>query len=364
MAKIKAAAQKVWRSVQSRVAIGAAFLLTKKIVSIVTIAALVAFASGISIQPVYSAGLTVTATNTDSSTAAAETRISVVFTPATALVATNTIKIYLGTNTGGVPFTDGDADQSGADIACVQTGSTFNTGAFAAASATVPMLYSMTVATASPGTAAVTCTIGSLSTDGPNLPATPDGYSVAVVTTSDTGAGIDYVGSANLVTVSAQVLPNLTLTIGAADGTVCVTTSSVTACNMGVLTTAAVSTGTYSVKVGTNAQTGATLQVKDDGDLRSASLQIDDITEDTTVAAGTEGNGIAVTAGTGWTETSPFNDDDTPTTSSNQTVATTAAPVAVSGTTDVDITHRVAVSNVTQSANYSQIMTWTATATF
>lgn len=314
--------------------------------------------------PARSAGISATITNTDSSAASAETRISVVFTPATALVVTNTIKMYLGTNTGGVPFTDGDADQSGADVSCAQSGTTFNTGTFAAASATVPMLYTMTVATVGAGTAAVTCTLGTGATDAPSLPATPDGYSVAVVTTSDTGAGIDYVGSSNLVTISAQVLPNLALTIGSADGTICTTTSSVTSCNMGVLTSAAVATGSYSLKVGTNAQTGATLLVLDDGDMRNGALTISDVVENNTVTAGTEGNGLAVAAGTGWTEQSPFDDDDTPTTTSNQTVATTAAPVAVSGTTDVDITHRLAISTATEATTYQHIMTWTATATF
>ena len=305
----------------------------------------------------------VAAAFSDSETTGAETRVVVTFTPTTS-IASGYIKIYLGPATGGVEFTDGDADQTGADIACTQTGSTFSGGAYAAASASVPMLYSINVASGG-NTNAVSCTLGSLATDGPNLPASADGYSVGVVTNADSGAGLGYVGNGNDVTVSATTLPNLTLTIDNADATICTTTSGITSCNLGVVTTAAVNTGNYDVNVGTNAASGATMKIAEDGDLRNGADTIDDVVEDTggTVTAGVEEYGVQVAADASWTEAGNFTDDDTPIPTGPANVASTAGPIASSGD-DVTITHRVAVSSITKALTYSHIVTWTATANF
>lgn len=317
------------------------------------------------VQPVQiarAAGIdNVVVATSDSEATGGETRLVVTFTPTTS-IAGGYIRIYLGENTAGDEFTDGDADQSGADIACTQVGATFSGGAFAAASATVPMLYSINVASGG-DTSAVSCTLGSGATDGPNLPAVADGYSVAVTTNSDAGAGIAYVGNANDVTVSATVLPNLALTIDGADASICVTTSGVTACNLGVVTTAAVNSGNYDVNVGTNATSGATLKITEDGDLRNGSDTIDDVTEGGTVSAGAEEYGIALTSDAAWTEQGDFTDDDTPITTGTDDVATTSGPISISGD-DVTVTHKVAVDSTTKALTYSHIVTWTATANF
>jgi hypothetical protein len=185
------------------------------------------------------------------------------------------------------------------------------------------------------------------------------------VTTNDSGAGIAYVGNANDITVSATVLPNLTLTIDGADATACVTTSGVTACNLGVVSTAAVNTGYYDVNVGTNATNGATMKIAEDGNLRNGSDVITDIVEDVggTVTAGQDEYGIAVASDASWTEQGNYTDDDTPIPSGPANVATTSGPIASSGD-DVTVTHRVAVSSVVKALTYSHIVTWTATANF
>ena len=277
------------------------------------------------------------------------------------LVNGNVIKIYLGDTTAGTPWQLNGV--AAGDISCSDDGSgeTYTVNSVTAASATVPMWTQITAATLGSGMTAVTCVIG----DGSPSPKNPNGagsYSVAVVTTNDTGAGLAYVGNANDVTVSATVLPNLTLVIDTADGTACTTAAGVTSCNLGIITTAAVNTGNYTVNVGTNAASGSTLKVNDDGGLRNGSDTIDDITENTTVTAGTEGYGIAIT-NTGYTEVSPFDDDDTPITTSPQTVATTSGPIDPAST-GVVVTHRAAISATTKALTYSHIVTWTATATF
>lgn len=309
---------------------------------------------------VHSAGIddvTVTLSNEAINTAST---VTVAFTFGT-LVNGNTIKIYLGETTAGDEWQDNSLTT--ADIACTDngTGESYTVDSITAASATVPMWTQITATTVGSGASIVTCVLGDGSPN-PINPNAADGFSVAVVTTSDSGAGVAYVGNANDVTVSASVLPNLTITIDNADTAACVTTSGVTACNLGVVTTAAVNTGNYDVNVGSNAASGVTLKVIDDGDLRNGSDTINDITENTTVAAGTEGYGIAIAADGGWTEVSPFDDDDTPTTTSSQNVATTAAPIGY--TADVTVTHRVAVDATTKALTYSHIVTWTATANF
>jgi hypothetical protein len=224
------------------------------------------------------------------------------------------------------------------------------------------MLYSVNVATGG-DTSAVTCTLGDGATDGPSNPGVADGYSVAVVTNSDSGAGIAYVGNANDVTVSATVLPNLALTIDNADATACTTASGVTSCNLGVVTTAAVNTGNYDVNVGTNAASGATMIVAEDGDLRNGADTINDVVEGNTVTLGTETYGVALTSDAAWTEQGDFTDDDTPLVTGPTNVATTAGPIDIAGN-DVTVTHRVAVASTTKALTYSHIVTWTATANF
>ncbi|MFH0952018.1 MAG: hypothetical protein V1838_02395, partial [Patescibacteria group bacterium] len=317
------------------------------------------------VQTARSGGIDdVTITLSDSEALNTESRVQVVFTPDTALTGGDTITIYLAENTGGTEWEDDDADQSSADISCVQAGTTFNNPVYAAATASVPMYYSQDVNTGG-NLAQVTCTLGSGAADAPNNPNTAGGFSIAVVTDDDAGAGVAYVGDANDIDVTVEVLPNLSLTIDNADASVCTTTGGgITSCDMGTVTTANVNTGNYDVNVGTNATTSASMKVNDDQDLTSGANTIADVIENNTVTAGVEGYGLQIVEnGTEWTEVDPFDDDDTPITTSPVTVATSTGPADAAGD-DVTITHRVAVSSITEAGNYSHTVTWTATADF
>ena len=114
----------------------------------------------------------------------------------------------------------------------------------------------------------------------------------------------------------------------------------------------------------TNAGSGATLQIREDGDLRNGSDVITDIVEDTggAVTAGVTEYGISVVSDAGWTEAGNFTDDDTPIPAGPATVGTTAAPVAY--TNDVTVTHKAAVDSTVKALTYTHIVTWTATANF
>ena len=273
------------------------------------------------------------------------------------------ITIYLGETTGSDEWQDDSITT--AHIACSDDGSgeTYTASAVTAATATTPFNVSWTATTVGSGAATVTCLIGDGGSNNPNNPVSADGYSVAVVTTNDSGAGIVYVGNANDITVTAQTLPNLSLTVDNPDGSACTTSSGLTGCDLGVVLTSVVNTGNYDVNVGTNATNGATLRVQQDQDMTSGGDTISPVVENTTVTAGMEAYGIAVAADASWTETGDFTDDDTPLPSSATTVVTNAAPIDSTGD-DVTITHRIAVGSSTVAGNYTQVTTWTATANF
>ena len=334
------------------------FLLNKNLLLLITV--LVVSSSG----TVKATGIdVVTTTLVTSEAVSAESQITVVFTPQTALAVNDTITVYLAENTAGGFFVDTDGTIDSTDVACAQSGSTFDTYVQTDASGTSALLVSCDVASVG-GTNPVTVTIGDGAGDDLYNPASADGYPVAVVTNDDGGAGIVYVGNANDVTVSVDVLPNLALTIDNADATNCVTTSGVTACALGTVLTTTVVTGNYDVNVGTSAGSGATLTIDDDGNMRNGADDIDDVVENNTVTAGTEGYGVAVAADVGsWTEVALFDDDDTPIATAPETVATTSGPVGISGD-DVTVTHRAAIDSTTKSLTYSHIVTWTATGNF
>lgn len=274
-----------------------------------------------------------------------------------------TISIYLGEDTSGDEWQYDSITTSHVSCSDNGTGETYAPVAVNAATASQAMTVSFTATTVGAGATTVTCLIGNGGANNPNNPGAADGYSVAVATTDDSGAGIAYVGNANDVTVSVSMLKNLALTIDGADGTNCTTSSGITACNLGTALTTTVATGSYDVNVGTNADSGATMYIAEDGNLRNGANDINDITEDTgTVTAGTEEYGIAAVATANWTEQGNFTDDDTPIPSGPATVATSAGPIDY--TDEVAVTHRAAISAATLAMTYSHIVTWTATANF
>ena len=282
----------------------------------------------------------------------------------TNLAESDSFTIYIGEDTSGAEF--GLNSVATTDIACVDdsTGETYTIDSIDAATAALPLRVGVTLTTAGAGgNKEVTCTIGDGSPD-PTTPDTADGYSVSVVTPDDSGAGIAYVGGGNDITLSVEVLPNLSLTIDNADGTDCVTTSSVTACDLGAITTATVVDGNYDINVGTNAGSGATISINADAQLDSGGNDIDAVTVENTVDAGTEEHGISVVEnGTAWTEDVAYDVDMSPIPVAEDVLAT-AGGVVDKSAHDITITHEVAISSSTAPGQYDQVITWTATANF
>jgi hypothetical protein len=204
--------------------------------------------------------------------------------------------------------------------------------------------------------------------------ATPGNYNIVVMTSAEVGLGMLYVGDDNDVLVTAMVTPTLSFIIRNTGDT-----ADTNECPLGILTTSSVATCSYRLAVATNASGGFQVQINSDGGLNSGANDINAIAEDSTVTAGTEGYGIAVTGATSGgnnssdvynqpvVENGDFNDDDTPVPvgatnfiSFGNTFIYTPSVLAESTL----VTHRAAISAGTPAGLYDQVVTYTVTATF
>jgi hypothetical protein len=226
------------------------------------------------------------------------------------------------------------------------------------------MNVSFTATTVGSGATTVTCLIGDGGANNPNNPNSAGSFSVSVATTEDTGAGIAYVGNANDIAMSVNLLSNLSLRVDNADGARCSITSGITTCNLGTVLTTNVASGNYDLNVGTNATNGASLQIDSDGGLRNGVEFIAPYIEDSgAISAGTEEYGIDVAADVAWTKQGDFTDDASPVPTVATTVATTSAEINIAGN-DVTITHKAAIDSTVAALSYNHVVTWTATANF
>ncbi len=294
-------------------------------------------------------------------TASTPTDVTFSYTASAEYATSNTVSIVapagvtIANCTSGTTDADGDATPDGSGSASLQTYTyTFSAGTTTASTTGVDFCVNLSAATGNYGVAF---------TD-----------SKTVTANDDYGAALVYVGSANVVTVTANVQPALSFVIrNSAD------TGNTNACALGTLTLVAVNTCAYRLKITTNSGSGFTVQVNTDGDLRKSGsgnvadgLDIDLIAEDSTVTSGTEGYGIAfnggaITGGT-VTEAGTFNDDDTPLPISSATSIMTTNGTNNPGTTDTTntalVTHRAAMDGDTATGNYSQLVTYTVSASF
>ncbi len=312
------------------------------------------------IQKVYAAGVAVTITPA-ALTASTPTNISFSYIASADYANTNTVSI---TAPSGItvancasPTTDADGDATPDGSANV-AGQVYT--------------YTFSASTTNADTTGVTFCI--------NLSAATGNYGISFtdsktnIANNDFGAALIYVGSANVVNVTAQVEPALSFVIrNTAD------TGNTNTCALGTLSLVAVNTCGYRLKVTTNSGSGYAIQINTDGDLRRSgsgdvinSLDIDRVAENSTVTAGVEGYGIAITAGsiTGGTLTlqGDFTDNDTPLPISSVTsLATTNGnnnPATTDTTNTMLITHRASMDGDTTTGNYTQQVTYTASANF
>lgn len=280
-------------------------------------------------------------------------------------------------------FSDIDLEDDGGDITLVGAGPGPSELLVAVTATTITFTQDDVTAVTIASGSVITIEIGTgVAAGADKQPVTPTSggtYSVAVSGTFG-GTGTLYVPITTVadddqVTVSADVSALLTFAIrNTAED------ADTNACALGTISTTAVSTCGYRLKVGTNVPTGFQVGLWADDQLNQSTItiDIDDIAENSTVVAGTEGHGITVapptsagTVGTAttWVEQDPFDDDDTPIPAEE---ANMDVLFASNGTQDVDvggtgdttgttlITHRAAISTATQSGSYDQIVTYSA----
>src|SRR3989338_6387250 len=235
-----------------------------------------------------------------------------------------------------------------------------------------------------------TSTAGSLCALYPISATSVTNYSIAILTSTSTydfGAALYYVLGANQVTISATVPATLSFAIrNSAD------TANTNTCALGVLSTTAISSCSYRLRIATNASNGFNSTILADADLNSSgNATMTNIVNDTVFAAGTEACGISpLTAatrgvrstasslfvagmvesgGAGYTTTT-FDTDSSPvptTTGSVLFVYATSAvnPAAAPSLTDTTlVTHSAAINAGTETGNYTQTVTYRVTGSF
>ena len=125
---------------------------------------------------------------------------------------------------------------------------------------------------------------------------------------------------------------------------------STNAVSLGKLSTTIVASASQGLIVSTNAHTGYIATIQEDGNLRSGSDDIDDVT-DGSVTAGYEEYGLRTSGAAG-----QMNNADTAITAVAQTVAASSAAIIGEST---GITYKAAVSSLTAHGSYSHTTTIT-----
>lgn len=258
----------------------------------------------------------------------------------------NTVTITVPTAFTGLALCSASTTNSdgsgGADGALVLSGNTFT--------------YTYTaVTTTAVATGVEFCFAGT-------TPAANGNYSVSISDTndSDTSAALIYVGTTaaadtNDVTVTATVPVVLSLSIRNPS-----TTANTNSCALGVLNPASINTCSYRIAAGTNGSAGMSVGAVSDGVLDSGANTINDVA-DGAVTAGSEEHGVTLTAGTGWTLTTPFNAGDDPITTTQQEIQDRASVVDDSNTANwTTVTHRASITSATATGAYDEVITYRA----
>jgi len=216
-----------------------------------------------------------------------------------------------------------------------------------------------------------------VSTSALTTPATAGNYAITFTSSvGDLGGNFQYVGSANIVNVTASVPVSLSFVIRNSGDT-----ANTNVCDLGTADTAAISSCTYRLKVGTNAKNGYLVSFLTSGALTDGSYSMTDAAvgaTGTAIAAGTETYGVNITAGsitgsggtmtlatafsTGASNVVKYN------TASNTTILTANKPnnPAASGdTTNTSlVTHKLAISTNTNAGNFTQSVTYFVSPSF
>ncbi|OGY42315.1 MAG: hypothetical protein A2Y82_04985 [Candidatus Buchananbacteria bacterium RBG_13_36_9] len=179
-------------------------------------------------------------------------------------------------------------------------------------------------------------------------------------TLEDEGAAAVVIGT-NQVSITGNVDPSLSFTLSA------------NTCALGTLGATAIQTCQYNSTVSTNASSGYTGYIKDDGNLRNATNDVDDVAGGTTEygveeygVSTSEGDSVDITA-TNSSATCTTNDNSTTATNaqdltaSDQSYASEAVPIA---SDVVTLCHSASVAGTTPAGVYASVVTITVVGNF
>lgn len=314
-------------------------------------------------QPIksYAAGVTPTITPSAQAVSTAAS-VSVAFTTSSTLNSGATIQLtyrnaYTGTLATGNTTVNAVAPTS---VTNTVSGS-FTTSTIVIANPTIAAAATVTIATS-----ALTS------------PVAAGNYSFAIKTAADFGANLQYVGQANVVQVRAFIPVSLSFDIrNNAD------TANTNTCDLGTVTTLAVATCDYRLKVSTNAKNGYTVSMQASGNLTDG---VNNLTNaavgtggagGTNIVAGTETYGVfinqgAITgAGGTITKANIFNAGATNEVLYNYTtpqVVLTANKANSPATTDLTntalVSHSLGINGSTPAGDFTQTITYTVAPSF
>lgn len=316
-------------------------------------------------KPAKAAGLTnISIALSNNAVSATGVGVTVVFTPTTAVTNGSTIDVNFDTLfTGGGALNDADITVAGTNITS-STESGFSAGHF---------LSTLTTS----GSVTTPITISIDTAPGLTNPGTGGNYTWSMNvniggtgSTYDNGAGLAYVGNANQVVITAEVGTTLDLQLFNQNGTSPLAFPFI--CNLGTLSTTAVSNCTYDVGFSTNSINGATVNMVSDGQLRNGVNIIAACTgtncngdATTGVTAGSNEYGFQITdLGTGCSTTAlaPYATADQPVPGTTDSIfantATCDGATSANTTKRVEITHKASITNSTVVGSYSQLVTY------
>lgn len=239
---------------------------------------------------------------------------------------------------------------------------------------------STTTSTITTAAAIVSGATVTIATTALTSPATAGNYAFTISTSVDSGSNLQYSGQANVVLVRALVTPTLSFVIRNTGDT-----ANTNLCDMGTLSTTAVGSCAYRLKIGTNATNGYTINVSTSGNFTNGTAFIPNAAAGaggsggSAITAGTPGYGVVITKGAatngGATATSlaaAYNAGATNSVSYVNTPATTIQTVSGSNnpaasadvTNTALVTHNAAISSDTAAGLYTQKDTYTIIPSF
>lgn len=216
-----------------------------------------------------------------------------------------------------------------------------------------------------------------ISTTALTTPPTAGNYAITYTSSvGDFGGNFQYVGQVNVVNITASVPVSLSFVIRNPDDT-----ANTNVCDLGTADTAAISSCSYRLKIGTNAKNGYLVSFLTSGALTDGTYLMTDAAAGaagTAIAAGTETYGVNITPGSitapGGTMTlaTPYSTGASNVvrynTGSNTTILTANkpnSPAATAETTNTSlVTHKLAISTNTNSGNFTQSVTYFVSPSF